>query len=122
MDGHQSQAGLLCQQGAWQPSRAWAPLGGAGRRQALPGIQRAGRGSVLQTLLEKGRFLLLAPQPSLCPELRVYFYLLNGRETSPVLWHAPGCCHVLDHRARQMPWKECVYRRGGFYSSESNAF
>lgn len=39
---------------------------------------------MLQTLLEKGRFLeLLARWPFLCPKFRVYFYSLNEKENEP---------------------------------------
>lgn len=46
-------------------------------RRAFPGTLSAGRVPVPQTLLEKGRFLLLAPRPFVCPKFRVYFYSLN---------------------------------------------
>lgn len=51
---------------------------------AFPGISSAGPVSLLQTLLEKGRFLeLLAPWPFFCPKSRVYFYSLNEKENEP---------------------------------------
>lgn len=57
---------------------------------AFPGILSAGRVSGLQTLLEKGRFLLLAPWPFLCPKLRVYFYSLNEEEKEPCALSCPA--------------------------------